>query len=81
MKKQTKSNGESYKAGTITAYTNALKNSTGKLNLGDVVHIDLFYYTNYDSFKEAHTIITSASNFNEVDIAAGNKAYSNGMLL
>ena len=81
MRKQKKSNGESYKSGTISAYSNSLKNATGKLNLGDATKTDLFYYTNSNDFQEAHDIITSAPNFNEVDIAAGNKAYSNGMIL
>lgn len=33
MKRQRKFNGDFYASGTITAYTNALKNSTAKLNL------------------------------------------------
>lgn len=37
MQNQKKSNGEPYKSATITAYTNALKNATAKLNLGDSV--------------------------------------------
>jgi len=81
MRKQKKSNGEPYKSGTITAYTNALKNATTKLNLGNVTQTDLFYYTNSEAFEETYNIITSAPNFNEVDKAAGNKAYSNGMIL
>jgi hypothetical protein len=81
MKKQEKANGELYKAGAINAYTTALKNYTGKLNLGDVVHTDLFYYTNFETFEEAYNIITSAPNFKEIDSAAGNGAYSNGLKL
>lgn len=81
MQNQKKSNGEPYKFGTITAYTNALKNATAKLNLGDATQIDLFYYTTSEAFEQAYNIITSAPNFNEVDLAAGNKAYSSGMFL
>jgi hypothetical protein len=81
MKKQKKTNGESYSSNTINAYTTALKNSTVKLNLGDVIYSDLFYYTSSDEFEEAHKIILAAPNFSEVDTAAGNKAYSNGMVL
>ncbi|MBS4025651.1 MAG: EVE domain-containing protein [Clostridia bacterium] len=81
MRNQKKSNGEPYKSGTIIAYTNALKNATSKLNLGEATKTDLFYYTNSESFDEVYNIITSAPNFQEVDIAAGNKAYSNGMIL
>lgn len=81
MRNQKKSNGEPYKPGTITAYTNALKNATTKLNLGDATQIDLFYYTTSEAFEDVYNIITSAPNFNEVDLAAGNKAYSNGMIL
>lgn len=81
MKTQKKSNGEPYKISTINAYTTALKNATAKLNLGDAVHSDLFYYTTSEEFSEARKIILSAPNFEEVDQAAGNKAYSNGMVL
>lgn len=81
MRNQKKSNEEPYKANTITAYSNALKNSTAKLNLGEAVLADLFYYTSFEAFEEVHNIITSAPNFERVDITAGNKAYSNGMIL
>ncbi|MCX7749208.1 MAG: EVE domain-containing protein [Clostridia bacterium] len=81
MKKQKKSNGEPYSSNTISAYTTALKNSTTKLTLSDQIHTDLFFYSNAEDFLEAHKIILAAPNFNEVDIAAGNKAYSNGMVL
>ena len=81
MKKQKKSNGESYSPNTVSAYTTALKNSTTKLRLGNAVNSDLFYYTSLDEFEAAHRAILAAPNFEEVDIAAGNKAYSNGMIL
>lgn len=81
MRTQKKSNGEPYKSGTINAYSTALKNSTVKLDLGDAVLGDLFYYTDAAEFEEAHKIILAAPNFEEVDISAGNKAYSNGMVL
>ena len=41
----------------------------------------MFYYITPDEFEEAHKRILAAPNFEEVDIAAGNKAYSNGMVL
>lgn len=81
MQSQKKSNGEPYKSNTISAYTNALKNSTSKLKLSDDIKSDLFYYISSDEFNNAHKIIISAPNFEEVDIAAGNKAFSNGMVL
>ena len=81
MRTQKKSNSEPYKTGTINAYSTALKNSTVKLGLGDEVLGDLFYYTNVAEFEKAHEIILASSNFEEVDISAGNKAYSNGMVL
>lgn len=70
-----------YKASTISQYTTALKNATKKLKLGDSVLEDLFYYTTFDEFEEAHKIILAAENFDDIDAAAGNKAYSNGMIL
>ena len=81
MKKQKKSNGESYSPNTINAYTTALKNATGRLGLGNSVYPDLFYYSSTEEFEVAHSIILNAPNFEEVDIAAGNKAYSNGMVI
>lgn len=80
MKKQKKSNGESYSANTITAYTTQLKNATVRLGLGSAVFSDLFFYTSYDEFETARQTILSAPNFEDVDAAAGNKAYSNGMV-
>jgi MoxR-like ATPase len=81
MKKQKKNNGESYSPNTINAYTSALKNSTAKLNLGDAVYSDLFYYTSADEFEEAHKIILDAPNFEEIDASASNHAYSSGMII
>lgn len=81
MRSQKKSNGEPYKSGTITAYTNALKNATAKLNIATITQTDLFFHTNSDAFEETYTIIINAPNFHDVDNAAGNKAYSNGMIL
>ncbi|WEG11156.1 hypothetical protein PU629_13360 [Pullulanibacillus sp. KACC 23026] len=63
------------------AYTNALKNSTSKLNLNEIEHTDLFYYTAYANFAKAYDLIKRVPNFKEVDKAAGKNAYSNGMKL
>lgn len=63
MRSQKKSNSELYKSATVTAYTNALKNSTAKLNLDNVVHTDLFHYTAPEEFEEVYQKITSAPNF------------------
>ena len=80
MHKQKKSNNEAYSANTITTYTNMLKNTTQKLELGDLVESDLFFYTFPEDFEAAYKIITSTDNFNEVD-AAGKKSYSNAMTM
>lgn len=81
MHSQKKSNGEPYSTNTITAYTSALKNATAKLNLVDEVNSELFYYITFEEFEAAHKIILAAPNFDEVDIAAGNRSFSNGMTL
>ncbi|MBP1743825.1 MAG: GTPase subunit of restriction endonuclease [Firmicutes bacterium] len=81
MKIQKKSNGEPYSNSTITIYTNALKSATSKLNLVDINQTDLFYYTSYETFEEAHNIIKSAPNFNDVDVATSNRSYSSAMIL
>ncbi len=81
MRRQKKSTGELYKQGTINAYTTALKNATARLDLENVTETDLFHITSSTVFDEAYHIITSAPNFHEVDLAAGNRAYSNGLIL
>ena len=81
MKKQKKSNGESYSPNTINAYTTALKNTTAKLELGDAVLSNLFFYASVDEFETARKTILAAPNFEAVDAAAGNKAYSNGIVM
>ncbi len=81
MSHQKKSNGEPYKKNTINAYTNALRRSSSKLNLPDLPTIDLFEITSSQEFTKTHNQILAASNFREVDLSAGNKAYSNGMIL
>ena len=81
MKKLKKSSGESYSPNTINAYTTTLKNATARLGLGDSVYSDLFYYTSIEEFEVARNIILTAPNFDEVDNGAGNKAYSNGMVM
>lgn len=81
MRRQKKSDGGAYSPNTINAYTTALKNATSKLNLGDDISSDLFYYITADEFEEARKRILDAPNFADVDAAAGNKAYSNGMVL
>ena len=81
MKRQKKSDGESYSPKTITAYINALKNSTIKLDLGDEVLSNLFYYIAPDEFEKAHQKILNAPNFDSVDKATENESYSNGMVL
>lgn len=81
MKRQRKSNGDEYKASTISQYTNALKNSTEKLKLENIHITDMFYYTTIESFNEIYEIIKNAPNFKDIDINAGNAAYSQGLFL
>ena len=81
MSYQKKSNSEPYKKNTITAYTNAICRSSRKLNLPDIPTADLFEITSSEEFTTIHNRILAAPNFREVDLSAGNKAYSNGMIL
>jgi MoxR-like ATPase len=80
MRRQKKSNGEPYKQGTINAYTTALKNAAAKLDLEDLNEKDLFKITSTTTFEEIYKKITSAPNFHEVDLAAGNRAFSNSLI-
>lgn len=77
---QKKSNGEPYKKGTINAYTTALKNAAAKLEIEDLNEKDLFKITSSNTFEEIYKKITSAPNFHEVDLAAGNRAFSNSLI-
>lgn len=45
MRRRKKDDGSSYSSNTINAYSNYLKNGSPKLDLGDDVLPDLFYYT------------------------------------
>lgn len=80
METQKKSNGDNYTTGTINAYTNALKNSTAKLHINGIEKTDLFYYTTVEDFDTVYNKILAAPNLNEIELTAGNKAFSNGML-
>ncbi|MDL2226932.1 AAA family ATPase [Deltaproteobacteria bacterium OttesenSCG-928-M10] len=79
MAKQPKSNGEPYSLATVGAYAGALKNATAKLKGLDGIWTNLFKYTDYEEFENIRQQILDAPNFEEVDVAAGNKAYSNGI--
>jgi hypothetical protein len=81
MKKQRRSNGGTYSSNTVNSYISALKNATTKLNLGNTVYPDLFSYTTSHEFEDVRKLILVAPDFDVVDNAAGNKAYSNGMVL
>ncbi len=81
MKKQKKDSGEAYSKNTINTYAAALRSTTAKLHLEEPLRGDLFTYTSLDDFLRAYTIIQRAPNLKEVEAAAGNKAYSRGMLL
>jgi len=81
MRKRQKANGEPYKQSTIQAYTHSFKNSVVKLKLDNLSQTDLFYISTPAEFKEIYQMITSAPDFNEVDLAARNKAFSNVLVL
>ncbi|WP_225218342.1 AAA family ATPase [Planococcus wigleyi] len=51
------------------------------MDLPDIPTTDLFEITSFEEFTTIHNRILSAPNFREVDLSAGNKAYSNGMIL
>lgn len=81
MQTQKKANGEKYSPNTITTYIYALKNGTEKLKLGLSIHSDIFYYDTLEDYEMAYSIITQAPDFEKVDEAAGNKAYSSALVL
>jgi 5-methylcytosine-specific restriction protein B len=68
MKKQKKQDGRPYSPNTIYHYyTDALKNTTAKLELDGSVRLDLFGYTSLLDFKNARKKIFAAKNFEEVN--------------
>lgn len=81
MAKQKKSNGDAYKQSTVVAYTNALRSSSAKLQVKELPETDLFNITSFETFEEIHKMLLAAPNFQDVDLKAGNKAYSNSMVL
>ncbi|HOO64835.1 MAG TPA: EVE domain-containing protein, partial [Synergistaceae bacterium] len=81
MKKQKKDSGQAYSKNTINTYAGALRSTTAKLDLEEPLQGNLFTYTSLDDFLRAYAIIQRAPNLKEVEAAAGNKAYSRGMVL
>ena len=81
MKKRKKLDGDPYSPNTINTYTSALKSSTSKLHLEDAVYSDIFFYTSLADFEIARKLIEASPNFKEIDIAAKNTAYSQGLKL
>lgn len=81
MKKQKKSDGKNYASSTVNSYTTALKNSTAKLLDINIEQTDLFHYSSLITFQKVYDQIIESPNFNEVDLSAGNKAFSCGMVL
>lgn len=81
MRRRKKDDGSSYSSNTINAYSNYLKNGSPKLDLGDDVLPDLFYYTSAGEFEEARKKALASPNFPAVEEAAGNNAFSRGMEL
>ncbi len=76
-----KSNGKAYSKATINSYCSALKNATAKLIVETPIEdTNIFNYTDIDSFNRVYKIILNASNFAIVNMEAGNKAYSAGLV-
>lgn len=80
MKKQKKSNGESYSFKTIKGYADALKNIVLDLKLVDEVLSDLFFYTSAEEFETACHKIFTAPGFETMD-AVSHHRYSSAMAI
>jgi len=81
MRRRKKDDGSAYSSNTINAYSNAMRNSPSKLDLGDDVLPDLFYYTSAEEFEEARKKILASPNFTAAEEEAGNSFFSCGMEL
>ncbi|ULQ60421.1 hypothetical protein K7I13_03680 [Brucepastera parasyntrophica] len=82
MSRQQKGYGKFYTQNTINSYCSALKNSSAKLSqLPSGIQKDLFEYSDTNEFLKVKAIIEKQPDFDEVDIAAGHRAFSAGMEL
>lgn len=81
MKKQMKNNGQPYSNNTVIQYTSSLKNATTRLGKIDIMSSDLFDFHTVKEFEKAQNIIKAHPKYEEIDLSAGNKNYSNGMKL
>lgn len=80
LNKQIKEDGSKYSSNTINSYCSALNSAPAKLeNIPDVYKISIFEYSDIDEYMKAKEKIFQASNFEEVNKAAGNKAFECGM--
>lgn len=81
MTQQTKSNGLPYSMNTINSYVTFIKNGVTKFRNANIEHQDLFNYTDLNTFKQVYEKITQEPDFDEVDLACGNRAFSCGVKL
>lgn len=79
MGKQKKNNGQLYTDNTINQYVSSLKNDTTKLGKIDIKSTDLFNYDTFEEFMKVQNMLKEHPKFEEIDLSAGNKAYSNGV--
>lgn len=80
LNKQIKEDGNKYASNTINSYCSALNSAPAKLeNIPDIYKMSIFEYSDIDEYMKAKEKIFQASNFEEVNKAAGKKSFECGM--
>lgn len=81
MRRQEKNDGSRYSLNSINEYSTLLKNGPWKLDLGNDVLPNLFFYTSAGEFEEARKKILASPDFPAVDEMTRNNAFTYGMEL
>ncbi len=79
MRRQEKNEGSRYSLNSINEYSTLLKNGPSKLDLGNDVLPNLFFYTSAGEFEEARKKILASPDFPAVDEMTRNNAFTYGM--
>lgn len=82
MRNQKKEDGSPlYSPKTVNSYCSALNTSPSKLEIDSAYQKSIFMYTNINEYNKVKEMILDAPNFDSVNQAAGNQAFSCGMKL
>lgn len=75
LRTRKKSNGEHYSENTIMSYATSLATAPGKLTGIELETTNIYQITSAEVFKKERALMLEASNFQEVNEKAGNRAF------